>query len=151
MPSHRLQRMAEGRSEGDLLRRIISWADAGLVDADQNTVVHALERIKQYAGTLLGQVEQGIHVNPNPPLVIYGNPPLRGMRRTRMSGERIGVDLLGQLSVDVHEIWYTHVKDGKDYHHPFDEGSATMWAATHGKARVLYLEGPKPLWGDFKR
>lgn len=154
MPRHRLQRMAEAPSESDALARIIAWAR----DAHAALVVrplpglrlrHALGEIIELAEELRANAAAGIHRNP--PLVVYGNPPLRGVRRTRMSGERIGVDLMGQLSVDVHEVWYTHIKDGKDYHHPFDEGSAALWAAMHGAARVLYIEGPKPLWGDFKR
>lgn len=110
-----------------------------------NTMVSGIAEGQAIIGRLKRQAESGRHANP--PLVIYGNPPLQG-RKLRPVHSRSPLTVVGQLSDDVHAILYTHVDDGKDYRHDF-EGAASMFAVERAGKRDVLVTGPKPLWGDF--
>lgn len=104
--------------------------------------------IQATAAEMLGQLGAGVHVNP--PLVIFGNPkrgkPVDGAG-TKARGTRT-VELEGQMSKDVHEVFYTHLENGDDFHHPF-AGDVNLFAGfDERRAHVLLVthQHGKPLW-----
>lgn len=124
----------------------------------------ALQLVSRYADAIVAeakamhrQVSSGIHANPghrrNPPLMLYGNPPMRVRRRKSggtLGGGMVRLDYYGTLSEEVHAITYTHLDDGQDYKHDFDPG-VELVAATLGGKRVAVVSRPdgKPVWEDF--
>ena len=137
----------EGRSETDALRGIITYAQEAQRRPDQTA--QALRSIIRIANDLIRQIEGGVHINP--PLVVFGNPPL-GVGRRFGPQQEGRFRFFGQMSRNVHEVRYTHAADGKDYKHVFESGSAEMFAVLRaGKHDVLLTGGDgQPLWEDFK-
>jgi hypothetical protein len=90
----------------------------------------AVVRLQQ----LHDQAAAGVHRNPS--VVVFGNPAYgdRGVRTWP-------VKEVGVLSRDVHDIRYTHVKDGKPYEHEFTTPTE-LWIVERkvdGEARTEVL------------
>jgi len=145
--------MADAKSESAVLNEIQAFAAEIIAHSEaRGPVRHAASRIAFLALDLLRQVEQGIHRNP--PLVLYGNPPLRARRDPHSLGRGDPVDAIRQqvMSVNVHELRYTHRDDEQDYRHQFED-AVVMWATVSkvGREHTLYLQGRRgqSLWEDF--
>ena len=151
-------------SESKALTELLSWLSASRDAIDQHLAAtvgrvpeglgearHAIRRAEEIAVTLRDLASRGIHSNP--PLVIFGNPPMRGPQHRGVSGGRPGTfEFAGMVSRDVHEVRYTHMDDHKAYRHVFDSGDVQMYAIIRGREHrdVLLTGGSgQPLWKDF--
>ena len=136
-----------------LMRRFEDVNEAGPLSRIDRSPLEIIERtaheIRNLARELAMQVAEGVHTNP--PLVIYGNPPMRTKRAPRGVGGFAEVEMVETMSEDVHEIRYTHVQDGKDYVHKFDPG-AMMTAGMIARRKVVVIGrlDNKPVWKDFR-
>jgi len=141
-------------SESQALERIRAALQEieGLAGVDRRgmAISNLAREADGFVQTLLSQASRGIHRNP--PLVIFGNPPLHVGRRVHSAGAG-RIDILGEMSHDVHELRYTHLDDGKSYKHVFESGDVGMYAVTTGNGRrldILLTGGSgQPLWKDF--
>jgi hypothetical protein len=108
------------RSETAVLRSVLAiltdlpaWR---LGAPDASRVQGAIIQLRR----LHDQAAMGLHKNPA--VVLYGNPPA-GFEPGTAYGDRGAaswmVRSLGVLSRDVHDIRYTHAKDGQPYEHEF--------------------------------
>jgi hypothetical protein len=95
------------------------------------------------ANRMRAQLVEGVHENP--PLVVYGNPPI-GFRGAKQVSGRFA----GKMSSNVYEVRYRHFEDDKDYRHPFEPGT-DMWAIVDRGERQILLtrDDGAPLWEDF--
>jgi hypothetical protein len=87
----------------------------------------------------------------NPPLVVFGNPPLQ-LRHREVGGlTSAGPGIVGQIAEEVHQLKYQHVDDGKPYVHDFEAG-VEMWALIRrGQKNILLTHAHgAPLWEDFE-
>ena len=80
---------------------------------------------------LYNQVRQGYHRNP---------------RRERFDAGRV----VGQIAEDVHDIRYTHARNGEDFEHIFNGEVEVFAVLRNGKRELLisHREG-LPLWDEF--
>jgi hypothetical protein len=62
-----------------------------------------------------------------------------------------GFEIVGVMSTDVHSVAYRHAKDGKNYKHDFDRGTAHLIAVTRNGKKDLILTSMQgvPLWDEF--
>ena len=157
--------MTERRSERASLAAILTMVNVGKRAAQRteasggdvaavDAVLRAFEAIEEEARALQGQVQRGVHVNP--PLVVFGNPPLRARRRTVGTDMvELRVTLAGLIGDQVDQIKYRHADDGKPYVHDFERDGTGMWAGTvenwtSGRRRIVVLLNDRhPLWKDF--
>ena len=150
----------ERRSERASLAAILTMVNAGKRAAQRtevsggdvaevDEVLRAFEAIEEEARALQAQVHRGVHVNP--PLVVFGNPPLR----VRWQGtSELRLKLTGLIGDQVDQIKYRHAEDGKPYVHDFERNGTGMWAALvegwKPEYRVVVLLNHRyPLWKDF--
>lgn len=122
------------RSETAELNRAI----AAVVAGETATAVRLLKRLRD-------QSASGMHRNP--PLIVFGNPPLKvGAHPVRFEGGKV----VGQLSAEAHAILYRHIEDGKPYRHDF-ETPVDIFAIERAGHRDILLTSPdgEPIWGDF--
>lgn len=128
---------------------VVTEPDAGNdVRQVTRTGLLALHDLETELRALTDQVQRGVHTNP--PLVVFGNPPIRVSRRDRGGGDFRWV---GRMSRNVHEIRYQHAEDGAPYKHTFEPNDVEMYAVERGISRVpnilLTSASGKPLWEDF--
>ena len=105
------------------------------------SVIHRLTELKD-------QVAAGYHRNPM--LALAMNPPVKAPHSMGTMGRFEAGKAVGLMSKDVHEIRYTHAKDGKPYRHPF-ETPTEMWAivrAGHHDILITHRDG-LPVWEDL--
>ena len=139
-------------------QRVTDRSGPRSVAHDLAIAIGRLEGVEQILVALGSQVAAGVHTNP--PLVIYGNPPLRArakdMAKFRSGMAELGgagrFHFVGQIGRDVHEIRYTHVDDGQDYKHGFTGDDAEMFAIVRGDRHrdvLVTSRSGKALWGEF--
>lgn len=135
----------------DVLREIETQVNVVVHNQARRFALHDLiNEADRLAATLESQAHRGIHTNP--PLVIYGNPPMMPLRRPGLPKGTQSYRYYGQMSRNVHDVRYTHIVDGKDYKHPFG-GDVEMYAIiADGKYKDVLLTGGsgQPLWKDFE-
>lgn len=131
-------RLVEPRSESAELDKAITL----LADSYGEREAKAAELIGRAINILQQlreQVSHGFHRNPGL------------MRRPhRVKAPFTAGDVVGALSMDVHEIRYTHIEDGEQYKHDF-HGDVELWAIKRRGLREVLLAHAdgKPLWEDF--
>lgn len=111
----------------------------------------ALDAIETEARRLQSQVARGLHTNPrshqpNPALVLYGNPPGRGVA---IEGP-ITVDLVALLGY-VEQLKYARTLHPKGfYFHDFGVGDSLIAGklSTGQKIVVILNANGRPLWGE---
>lgn len=110
----------------------------------------ALDAIETEARRLQSQVARGLHTNPgytpNPALVLYGNPPGRGVT---IEGPVV-VDLVAILG-HVEQLKYKRTLRPKGYYfHDFAEGDSLIAGtlSTGQKVVVILNANGRPLWGE---
>ena len=57
--------------------------------------------------------------------------------------------IVGKMGDDVHSVRYRHAKDGVQYKHDFEQGSAKLYAIERNGKRDLLITGAVPLWDNF--
>jgi hypothetical protein len=100
-------------SESATLEEVHALLLSAIRQATTTAEMRLLQRIDMLVARLLGQVERGVHVNPE--LVTFGLANPRGIRR----GARDGDSVL--LSNDVQAIVYRHAQDDQFYAHGFGD------------------------------
>jgi len=129
-------KLVEPLSESDELHKIevdIRKAITSLKgQAVNNSTFLILREMEAKVQRLYRQVSAGYH----------RNPASKGLFDA-------GV-VVGQIGRDVHDIRYTHSKDGKDYQHEFG-GDAEVWAIERNGKRELLISDSKgrPMWDKF--
>lgn len=116
-------------------------------------ITEDVDRILRDVRRLQMQVADGFHRNPphahNPPLVIFGNPPMGKVRRGAHRFE--AGKIVGQLSDEAHAILYRHIEDGKPYRHDFETPVGIFAIERAGHRDILLTTSPEftPIWEDF--
>ncbi len=135
-----------------------AWEDMdvlgqSLLASTDKAVRNIGREIMATAAEMLGQLRQGIHKNP--PLIVYGNPPMK--TRRKRGGITLGsksFDWVGQIGAQVYKVQYRHADDNKPYQHPFD-GPAEMYAVIRDGVRpdqhdvLITGRDGQPMWEDF--
>lgn len=140
--------------------RLIAYAERQMEHHTQKSVGEAkvfLGEAKDILRSLKRNAVRGIHHNP--PLTVFMNPPGRDSgerfhvrRHQYHGGVAPGLSLreVGQIAASVHLIRYTHVDDGKDYEHIFENEEVLAVACEdRSKARSVLLTGPLDIWDDY--
>jgi hypothetical protein len=133
---------AYARSEGQVLRAVIAELSA----MRGRGCCRELGAIIGNLRALERQVGEGYHKNPA--LVIYGNPPFPA--RLRQYDPSAPIQVVSEVSVEVHALAYKHARDGKLYQHDFEEPTSMLAVLRHGRHDVL-LSSPdgNPIWQEF--
>jgi hypothetical protein len=124
------------KSESAELTRALDMCEELRVQIQRDNMMQAqslLSRVEIILSRLRSQVAGGYHENPS---------------SSRMYEP---FKIIGPLGRDVHVIAYKHAKDGKNYKHDFQRGSAEILAVErHGKKELL-ITSPDgvPLWDEF--
>lgn len=89
----------------------------------------------------------GFGAHKNPPLVVFGNPPM-GVKPG--PGFFRGGSVVGQMSREVHAVLYRHLEDGKPYRHDF-EHPTSMYAIERAGQRDVLITSPDgyAIWNDY--
>jgi hypothetical protein len=119
---------------------LIAKGRRGSLDDRQEHLFAALDLAKRYP---VGKYAS------NPALVIYGNPPIARARMRRYD-PGAAIQIVEEVSVEVHYLGYKHRGDGKLYEHKFELPTSMLAVLRHDRHDVL-LSSPdgNPIWQEF--